>query len=99
MRLGVLEVAVIVRVSISFAAPEEMPDKLMVCGPESSLNWMLPRADSVGTSFTELTVTVKVRDTVLLWLWPSFTVTVINALPLALATGVKVSVPVAFGLV
>jgi hypothetical protein len=51
---------------------------------------------SVGTSFT---VTRKVRTAVLFAACPSFTVTVIVALPKALATGVKVMLPVAFGLV
>lgn len=58
-----------------------------------------PKALRVGESFTELTVTLNVFVTVLLWLCPSFTVTEMTAVPLALATGVKVRVPVAFGLV
>src|SRR5438445_4899979 len=46
-----------------------------------------------------LTATVKVWLTVLLFVWPSLTVTVMFADPLALATGVNVSSPVALGLV
>ena len=46
-----------------------------------------------------LTVTVKLRVTRLFWLWPSFTVTVKTATPFAPITGVKLSDPLAFGLV
>ena len=53
----------------------------------------------VGGSFTGLTVTVKVRVTILLLAPPSLTVTVMSADPKALGTGVKVRDPVALGLV
>jgi hypothetical protein len=44
-------------------------------------------------------VTVKVRVTMLLLAPPSLTVTVMVPDPAALATGVKVNVPLVFGLV
>ena len=57
----------------------------------------------ISASLTAFTVTVKVRTIVstppLAVPPPSLTVTVTVAEPLALATGVKVSEPVAFGLV
>ena len=53
----------------------------------------------VGGSFWLLTVTAKVRLTVLFWLAPSLTVTVILAEPLALAAGVKLRTPEVLGLV
>ncbi len=55
-------------------------------------------AARVGTSFTEFTVTVKVRVIVLLAGCPSFTVTEMVAEPFALAVGVKVRLPVVPGL-
>ena len=62
-----------------------------------------PIAASVGASFTGLMVTVKVLVTAAtppLAAPPlSWTMTVMVQLPKALATGVKDSVPVAFGLV
>ena len=44
------------------------------------------------------TLTVNVRVTVLLSAWPSLTVTVMVALPPPLAAGVKLKVPLVFGL-
>ena len=44
-------------------------------------------------------VTVKVWVTMLLFVPPSLTVTVMVPVPVALATGVKVNLPVVFGLV
>ena len=54
--------------------------------------------ETVGRSLTGLTVTVKVRLMVLFRLWPSLTVTVMVAVPEALATGWKVRLPVVLGL-
>ena len=88
-----------VRICVSFAAPVPMPARLTLWSPASSARVKLFNAPSVGTSFTAFTVTVKVRLTVLLSAWPSLTVTVIVATPLALAAGVKLKLPVAFGLV
>ncbi len=45
-----------------------------------------------------LTVTVKVRLTVLLWFCPSLTVTVIMAVPLVPAPGAKLKLPTGLGL-
>ena len=55
--------------------------------PPSAIVW-LAIAVSVGRSFTPLTVTVKVRLTVLLAAWPSLTLTVIVAVPFELGVGV-----------
>ena len=58
------------------------------CAPaEAATVWSAPLVKE-GGSFTGLTVTVKVREKVLLAAWPSLTVTVMTALPEALATGV-----------
>src|SRR5689334_9727765 len=75
-----------------------MPVKPTVWTGASSLIVMGFGASSVGRSLTGLTVTVKVRTTVLLALWPSLTVTVMVAVPNASATGLKSSAPVLFGL-
>src|SRR5262245_16325074 len=99
MTPGLLELAVIVRFWISSGGPALMPERLTVCIVAFSVMDKLPIAFSVGGSFTGLTVTVKLRLIVLLVAWPSFTVTVMVAVPLAFATGVKLSVPVVFGLV
>ena len=53
---------------------------------------------TVGGKFG-LTVTVKERVVILLLVPPSLTETVMMAEPLALVTGLKVSVPVELGLV
>ncbi len=53
----------------------------------------------MGESLTAFTVMVKARVTVLLSAWPSLTATVIVAVPLAFVAGVKLKLPVAFGLV
>ena len=53
----------------------------------------------VGATLTWLTVTVKVRETTLLLVPPSLTVTVMVAEPEAAATGVNLIEPLAPGLV
>src|SRR5689334_2835189 len=84
----------------SLAGPAVMPDRFTVEGlAGSSLMVTLLMLLSVGGSLTALTVTRKLRLMVLLSPWPSLTVTVTVAVPLALATGVKASRPVLFGLV
>ena len=70
-------VAVIVRVCDSFAAPEEIPVRGTNCRPESSTSVRLEIVSSVGGSLTALTVTVKLRVTMLLEVPPSSIVTVI----------------------
>ena len=94
-----LAVAVTVSVWLSFAAPELMPDREMVCRAALMRRERLPSAFSVGALLTAPTVTVKERLVTLFCDCPSFTVTVMVAVPLACATGVKRKVPVAFGLV
>ena len=97
--LGLLEEAVTVRVWASLAAPEEMPERLTVWSPAFSLRVTSVRVLSVGAWLTPLTVTVKVRETMLLLAPPSLTVTVIVAEPNVEAAGVKVIEPVVPGLV
>src|SRR6185503_21193023 len=89
----------------SLAGPGEMAvaQLLTVCAPASSFTvWFGPLVND-GASLTELTVTRKVLTKVStppLAVPPlSFTVTVIVAEPLILATGVKLSEPVVFGFV
>ena len=60
MRVGLLEVAVIVRFCSSLVAPVEMPDRLTVRDPASSARVISSTASSVGGWFTPLTVSVKV---------------------------------------
>ncbi len=48
MRLGLLEEAVTVSVWDSLVAPEEMPERLTVCGPELSAMVKLAKAARVG---------------------------------------------------
>src|SRR4051794_19323179 len=97
IRLGLLEVAVTVRVCVS-DGPAEMPDRLTVCWPASSrIAAGLLIGLSVGASLTGVTVTLKVREneasSVLLGIPSgpaSRTVTVMAAVPLRLATGAYV---------
>ena len=73
--------AVTVSVWTSLVAPEVMPERLTVCRPAFSLMVRLASALSVGGWLTGLTVTVKVRETMLLLAPPSLTVTVMVAEP------------------
>ena len=99
IRLGLLELAVMVSVWISLAAPDEMPVRLTVCKLAFSLIVRSLRASSVGAWLTALTVTMKYREMMLLLVPPSLTVTVMTAVPKARAAGAKVRVPVELGLV
>src|ERR1019366_813405 len=74
-----LTVTVIVWASL--AAPEEIPDRLTVWSPAFSLRVTSVRVLSVGAWLTGLTMTVKERETTLLLVPPSLTVTVIVAEP------------------
>ena len=94
-----LEEAVTVRVWDSLVAPEEMPVRLTVWRLAFSLIVRLDNAVSVGVWFTGLTVTVKLREMILLLVPPSLTVTVIVAEPNARAAGVNLIEPVMPGLV
>ena len=76
-----------------------MPLKLTVCNPAFSFTVTFATEFSVGAWFTLFTVTVKVFVTMLLLAPPSLTVTVTVAVPVVFATGVKLKLPVAFGLV
>jgi hypothetical protein len=58
----------------------------------------LAMTEMVGASLTAATETLKDRVVTLLLAWPSLTVTVMVALPLASASGVNLSVAVALGL-
>src|SRR5215475_3867938 len=97
--LGLLEAAVIVSVWFSLGAPELIPVKFTVCAELFSLTVRLAMGSNVGGTLTGLTVTVNDRTTVLLLVPPSLTVTEIVAEPKALATGARLNVPVAPGLV
>src|SRR4051812_30459020 len=104
MRAGLLDDAVTLSGwLLSLAGPALMPDRLTSCGPASSLIDAALSAFKVGASLAGLIVTARLRDTLLLLPWPSLSVTVIVTGPLvtvlAFAAGVKVSVPVVFGLV
>jgi len=98
MREGLLEVAARMSVCVSLAAPELIPVRLTVCVPASSAIVRLAMRSNAGASFTTLTVTVKVRVMRLFNVWLSFTVTVMVAVPLALATGANVRLPLVLGL-
>src|SRR5882672_1807578 len=93
-----LEAAVTTKVWLSFGAPELIPVRLTNWAGESSGMLGLPIGSSVGGSFTGLTVTVKVRVTMLLEPPPSLMVTVIVVEPDRLATGVNETVPEGLGL-
>src|SRR5260370_37784506 len=69
-----------------------------VMGVSSLVVWLATAEIVCGIS-TPLTVTVKLRVTTLFERPPSFTVTVMVAVPVALATGLNVNVPAPFGLV
>src|SRR5690606_13884463 len=99
IKLGLLDVAVTVKLWVSLVAPVVMPARFTVCSPAPSLIVRLASVFNVGALFTGLTVTVKVRVTILLLVLPSFTVTVTVAEPNPKASGVKARLPVAFGLV
>src|SRR4030095_1074260 len=82
----------------SLVGPAEMFEaQKIVCTPVSSLTVRSPPFVNEGTSLTELTVMVKLCDEVStppLAVPPlSFKATVMTADPFALATDVKVSVP------
>src|SRR5262245_60641801 len=98
IRLGLLELARMVRVWFSLAAPEPIPESGTECWAVFCGNVTLASALRVGASFTGFTVTRNERLVRLFWLCPSFTLTVMRALPLALGTGVKLREPLAFGL-
>src|SRR5205809_704917 len=96
---GSLETAVMVRFCDSFVAPQLIPVRLTDWMPLFSLIVRFATGFSVGGGLLRLvTVTVKVRVIVLFCAWPSLTVTEMVATPEALATGVKLIVPVALGL-
>jgi len=96
---GLLELAVTLSVWISLLAPELIPLKFTVCCPAPSFTVTLLIESRVGVWFTPLTVTVKLWVTTLLLTPPSLTVTVIVADPYTDPTGVKLKLPVGFGLV
>src|SRR4051794_17516514 len=103
-RLGLLELAGKGGAwGASSAGPAGVPARLKVWNPAASLTLRLPKALSVGASFTALTVTVNVFVTALtppLAVPPlSVTTTVMTEVPLLLATGVNCNEPVALGLV
>src|SRR6266478_8309003 len=99
MRAGLSEAALTVSVSASFVAPVAMPVRLIVRGPESSVIFNGLMGSKVGGSLTGLTITLKVRVTMLLLACPSRTLTEMVAKPDFVGIGVNDKVAVAFGLV
>ena len=99
MSVGLLDEAVTVRVCGSLVAPELMPVRLTVCRLAFSFMVTLESGFKVGCWFTGLTVTVNVRDMMLLLAPPSSMVTVIVEEPNPLVLGAKPIEPVVFGLV
>src|SRR6266700_1293250 len=97
MSAVLLEVTVTVSVWVSLAAPEVIPERFTICSPAFSLMVRLASELRVGGWFTGLTVTVKAWVTMLLLVPPSLTLTVIVAVPKALAAGLNESEPVEFG--
>ncbi len=94
MRLGLEEVPFTIRL----AAGVSGSPTVNAIGPEAVFSFITCVATGETVGFP-LTATVNVWVTVLLFVWPSLTVTMMVAVPLALATGVNVSSPVAPGLV
>src|SRR5438874_2221931 len=99
MRVGLLEVAVTLRIWLSLPAPLEIPVRFNVCAGLLAFKVMLSIASRVGASFTEFTVTWNVLVTILFEVPPSFTVTVIVAVPFPFTAGLRLRLPLAFGLV
>src|SRR5436190_11634141 len=91
---GLLEETVTWRACGSFAAPELIPVSETVCIDASWLIVRFASGSSVGGLFT---TTPKDLLTELLLSCPSFTVTVMVAVPHVFTSGVTVSAPVAFG--
>src|SRR4051812_36597025 len=82
----------------SFGGPAVMAVRATACAGASSFTRTALSGLSVGASLIAFMVTAKVRLNVLFSALPSSTVTVTDAVPLASATGVKVSAPVLLGL-
>ena len=81
-----------VRLPVGVSTSPMVKERFVVA---SSFNVMLGSAEIVGSSLTGVTVTVNWRLNAGLGAPPSLTVTVMVAVPLLLALGVKRSVPVA----
>src|SRR5262245_35756433 len=95
-KLGLEEVATTSRLSAAVSASRTTKFSgvaMPLMGMERS-----GRSVMVGGLFWPLTVTVNTRTMVLLTLWPSSTVTVMVAVPLALAAGLTLRLPVLLGL-
>src|SRR6516165_2734906 len=97
-KVGLLEAAVTVMLEVQMAEPEEIPVRLMFCGPPFSFTTMLANESIVGGLLAGTTLTVKERMRVLLTAPPSSTSTVITADPNEPAVDVKVRVPFVSGL-
>ena len=103
IRLGSLEVAVIVSVCVvSLDGPGVMPPSATFCGPELTFTTTLLNGFKVGASLTGTTVTMKefVTESMPPLARPplSFTTTVIVAVPNWFVSGANVSAPVELGL-
>src|SRR5262249_3094865 len=87
------EDAVTDKVCCSFAAPELIPDRPAVCKPAFSLIVTVTIGLTILSLHDAFTISVNDRVMILLLVPPSLTVTVIVAVPDALATGVNASEP------
>src|SRR5437870_356749 len=99
MRPGLLEVAVTVSVWFSLVAPEVMQDRFTLCAAPFTLIDRLFKAFSVGVWLTAFTVTVNVREIVRLEVRRVGKVTGMGGEPDPKAAGVKLKLPLVFGLV
>src|SRR2546429_20804 len=99
MSPGLLEVAVTVRIWASLVAPEEIPDRFTVWAAAFSSIVIFFKAFGVGVGFTAFPVPVYAHEMVLFAVPPSLTVTVMVAEPNPKAVGVKLKLPLVFGLV
>src|SRR2546430_272679 len=99
MSPGLLEVAVTLRIWVSLVAPEETPDKFTVWAAAFFLIDTAPTEICAVALHAALPISVNVREMVLLAVPPSLTVTVIVAEPNPKAVGVKLKLPLVFGLV
>src|SRR5262249_59660286 len=96
--LGLMRDDVMVSIWFSLGAPDVIPVRFTVFAELFSLTVTLAMGSRVGAILTGLTVTVNERTTVLLLAPPSLTVTEMVAEPKALAAGIRLRLPVLFGL-
>src|SRR5438045_7066908 len=81
--------------TVKLAAAVSTSETVKLIGPVDESSFMLRSAilEMSGRSFTARTVTVKFWLTTLFWAWPSFTLTVMMAVPFALGSGAQLKNP------